>query len=49
MDGTTYHLFTFLVEIPEDGDWDADEVRRQIGDGIGDMYNDDPIDMTHEA
>lgn len=42
---TRQHLFTFLVDIPEDGDWDADDVRRQIGDGTADMYDDEPIDM----
>jgi hypothetical protein len=38
-------LFTFLVEIPEDGDWDADDVREEIGSGAADIYNDEPIDQ----
>jgi hypothetical protein len=40
------HLFTFLVEIPDDREWDADDVRAQIGEGIADMYSDEPIDTT---
>jgi hypothetical protein len=40
------HLFTFLVDIPADGEWDADDVRSQIGEGIADIYNDEAIDLS---
>jgi hypothetical protein len=41
-------LFTFLVDIPDDGDWDADDVRDAVGSGAADMYADQPIDMSDE-
>jgi hypothetical protein len=41
-------LFTFLVEIPDDGEWDADDVREEVGSGNADMYNDESIDLSDE-
>lgn len=43
---TRKHLFTFLVDVPEDqDDWDIEDIREQVGSGQADIYSDSSIQI----
>jgi hypothetical protein len=45
----TAHLFTFLVDVPDDAaSWDYDAIRAAIGNGTADIYGDAPIDLDDD-